>query len=53
MISAVDVAIGEHLVPQVLDRTARIGQHLVKRGKGRRRSFDFALVAQVQDAANQ
>ena len=53
MISAVDVTVREHLIPQLLDRPARISQHLVKRGKGRRRSFDFALVAKMQYAADQ
>ena len=53
MISAVDVRVGEHLSPQVLDRPARIGQHMVQRTEGHWRSFDLALVAQVQDAADQ
>ena len=51
MISAVDMTIGEHLSPQVLDRPARIGQHPVERGKGRWRSFDFALVGSSSEPA--
>ena len=40
MIPAVDVSIGEHLIPQLLDWPARIGQHMVKAGEGCRRSFN-------------
>ena len=52
MILPVDVSIGEHLIPQLLDRPAGVGQHTVKRAEGRWRSFNFGLVAQMQNTTD-
>ncbi len=53
MILPVDVTVNQHLIPQLLDRPARIGQHLVKRAEGLWRSFDLAFVAQMQNTTDQ
>jgi hypothetical protein len=53
VVPAVDVSARDHLSPQVLDRPARIGQHMFQRAEGRRHSFAFGFVAQVQYAADQ
>lgn len=50
---AVDVMIGEHLLPQLFDRAPRVSEHSIKLPEGRRHAVDLGLVAQVQNAADQ